>query len=231
MPDQHELHLIAWRADALVLESYDVYLRTQSHEALHSAAERAHEAVHALMEAEGITAAGAQELIERSLPGVSALMRAAVERLTSDTAARLDAVWRLMQLRGHGPSWKDEERDFAMRLLTAALVSDDARLLDVLERVGRIPHRRAANLLVEELGCSEAPWKAALSSHEYTYLSHSYAPRTGDGRGRLSAALGLRDKERLGAMLAAWLDNGAPRERLSSCLNAALAARVPAVLV
>ena len=32
-------------------------------------------------------------------------------------------------------------------------------------------------------------------------------------------------------MLAAWLDNGAPRERLSSCLNAALAALVPAVLV
>ena len=231
MTDQHTLHLIAWRADALVLDSYNTYLRTGSHDALRSSAEHAHEAVHALMTADGTAASGAQELIQRRLPGVGALMQAAVDRLTSDTTARLSAAWQLMQLPGPGPSWNDEERAFAMRLLTSALVSDDAEILDARERVGRIPHRRAATLLVEELGCSEAPWKAALSADEYKHLSHSYAPRSGIGRGRLCAALTRLDKERLAAMLAIWLDNGAPRDRLSSCLNAALAARVPAVLV
>jgi hypothetical protein len=119
-----------------------------------------------------------------------------------------------------------------MRLLTTALVSDDPELPAVRERAGRIPHRRVANLLVEELKSSETPWKAALSADEYRYLAHSYAPRTGADRGRLCGALKhLDDKERLVAMLAAWLDNGAPRDRLSSCLNAALAALVPAVVV
>lgn len=232
MPDRHTLHLIAWQADAMVLVSYDTYVRTRNHDALRSSAEHAHEAVHALMQADGITASGALELIQRSLPGVCALMQAAADRLTADTATRLCAVWRLMQLSGPGPSWNDEEREFAMRLLTTALLSDDAEILDVGERVGRIPHRRAANLLAEELERSESPWKAALSADEYSHLSHSYAPRTGAGRGRLCAALTHReDRERLVAMLAAWLDNGAPRDRLSSCLNAALAARVPAVLV
>jgi hypothetical protein len=183
------------------------------------------------MEADGITAAQAPELIERSLPGVWVLMQAAVERLTSATALRLGEVWRLMRLPGPGPSWSDEERDFAMRLLTTVLVSDDAELPAVGERVARIPHRRAANLLVGELESSEMPWKAALSADEYRHLLHSYAPRAGADRGRLCGALKhLEDKERLVAMLAAWLDNGAPRDRLSSCLNAALAALVPAVV-
>ena len=161
MPDRHTLHLIAWRADALVLDSYNTYLRTGDQEMLRDSAEHAHEAIHALMQADDITASGAQELIEHSLPAVYALMQAAVDRLTSDTTLRLGAVWRLMQLPGPGPSWNDEERDFAMRLLTTTLVSDGGELLDVRGRVGRIPHRRVANLLVEQLGCSETPWKAA----------------------------------------------------------------------
>ena len=232
MPDRDDLHSAARRADLLVLVSYNAYARTRSQEALRRAAEQAYEAVHSLMKADGVTAAEAQELIERKLPGVRTVMHAAADQMAAETAVRLRAVWRLMQLPGASPAWDDDERDLALRLLVAALMSDDLEILDIRERVAHIPHRRAANLVVGELERSERPWKAALSATQYRQLLHRYAPRTGAGSGLLCTAVKrLGDKRRVTSTLALWLDAGAQRETLAPALDAALTACLPAVLV
>lgn len=215
-----------------MLVSYNAYLKTRDHEALHRASEHAYEAVQALMKADGVTASEAHDLIERNLPGVRTVIHAAAEKMAAEAAVRLRAVWRLLQLPGASPVWDDEERDLAMRLLVAALVSDDLEPLDIRERIAHVPHRRAANMLTRELERSERPWKAALSADEYRQLLHRYAPRTGSGRGLLCTAVKrLEDKERLAATLALWLDAGAQEETLAPSLDAALTACLPAVLV
>src|SRR5579875_666787 len=232
MAERDDLRAAARRADSLVLVSYNAYVRTRNHEALRHAAEHAYEAANALMKADGVTASEAPELIERNLPGVRTVMHAAADQMAAETAARLRGVWRLMQLPGASPAWDDDERDVALRLLVAALVSDELETLDIRERVARIPHRRAANMVVAELERSERPWKSALSADEYGQLLHRFAPRTGPGRGLLCTAVKrLPDKTRVASTLALWLDAGAQRETLASSLDAALTACLPAVLV
>ena len=232
MADPDNLHLIARREDSLVLVSYRAYLRTSSDDALRQAAEHARKAVHALIRADELTAFAARALVEQKLPGVRTLITAAADRIATDTAARLGAVWRLLQLPSPSPQWIEAERELAMRLLTTALVSAETDVLKVRERVEVISHRRVANLLMVELAGSEVPWKAALSAEQYKHLSHCYAPRTGAGRAQLCAAFErIEDKERVVSMLALWLDSGARREMLASCLNDALAECVPPVLV
>jgi hypothetical protein len=232
MSVKDDLAISARRADSLVLVSYSAYVKTCNYQALRQAAGHAYEAVHALMEADGIDAADAQELIARKLPGVCTVIRAAADHMASESAMRLCAVWKLMQLREPSPLWNDDERDVAMRLLVTALVSDDVRNLDLRERVGHAPHRRAAKVLVGELEHSELPWKAALLADAYRDLLHRYAPRSGAGRGRLCTALNrLQDQDRAVSMLASWLDGGGERETLSPCLDAVLAVSVPPVLV
>src|SRR5579863_738974 len=100
--DLADLLTAAQWADAQALIAYDAYLRAPDHQALQQAAVHAHEAVNARMRADATPAAAALQLIEHELPGVCAVIHAAADKLASDTASRLRAVWELLQL--HGPS-------------------------------------------------------------------------------------------------------------------------------